>query len=161
MSGEGSVCEACGATIYKEHIDSGIARYEAGKLMCPHCVSEYEKSHDGATGAAVAVEATLEVAEGSADSASQIHTFGAANLADAHAWDDSAFSRKLDPNAEGGTRCRIFHSKLNQGAIEFMVDAINTWLDQSEDIRIKHATSTLGVFEGKHADPNIILTLFY
>ena len=161
MSDEGSVCEACGATIYKEHIDSGIARYEAGKLMCPHCVGEYEKSHDAAVGAAVAVEATTEVAEGSADGASKIHGFGGTNLADAHSWDDSSFNRKLDPNAEGATRCRIFHSKLNQGAIEFMANSINQWLDGSEDIRIKHATSTLGVFEGKHADPNIILTLFY
>ena len=160
MSDEGSVCGACGATIYKEHIDSGIARHEAGKLMCPHCVSEYEKSHDTAS-VGVAVEPTVGLADGAGDGASKINVFGSANLTDVHAWDDSAFKRKLDPTAEGATRCRIFHSKLNQGAIEFMANSINQWLDESEDIRIKHATSTLGVFEGKHADQNIILTLFY
>ena len=161
MSDEGSVCGACGATIYKEHIDSGIARYEAGKLMCPHCVGEFERSHDRATDGAVVAEVTVGLAEGVADGASKIDVFGSANLTDVHAWDDSAFKRKLEPNAEGATRCRIFHSKLNQGAIEFMANSINQWLDESDDIRIKHATSTLGIFEGKHADQNIILTLFY
>lgn len=161
MSGEGSACESCGATVYKEHIDSGIARYEAGKLMCPHCVNEYERSHDAAVGAAVATEAKVGIVGGEVSGTSKINVFGSANLTDVHAWDESGFNRKLDPNAEGGTRCRVFHSKLNQGAIEFMVNAINTWLDESGDIRIKHATSTIGIFEGKHADPNIILTLFY
>ena len=45
-----SVCEECGASVYKEHLDSGIARYEGGKLLCTHCVAEYERSHDGVVG---------------------------------------------------------------------------------------------------------------
>ena len=40
------ICGKCGATVYPEHIDSGIARYEEGQLMCSHCVEEYEQAHD-------------------------------------------------------------------------------------------------------------------
>lgn len=163
MASEGSTCEACGATIYKEHIDSGIARYEAGKLMCPHCVNEFERTHDAAAAAAATAaeqESPVGLASGMGGG-SKIQAFGGSLLTDTHIWDESQFKRKADPNAEGAIRCRIFHSKLNQGAIEFMVDSINRWIDEDENVRIKHATSTIGIFEGKHADPNIILTLFY
>ena len=45
MSSDGtSTCEGCGASVYKEHLDAGIARYEDGRLLCKHCVEEYKKS---------------------------------------------------------------------------------------------------------------------
>ena len=67
----------------------------------------------------------------------------------------------MEPDKPGGTRCRIFHAKLNDGAIAFMSEQINEWLDTSTGIYVKTSTSTIGVFEGKHADPNLIVTLFY
>ena len=39
-----SACQSCGASIYPEHLDSGIAGYAGGKLLCPHCYSEDSKS---------------------------------------------------------------------------------------------------------------------
>jgi len=72
-----------------------------------------------------------------------------------------ATSATPDPTLPTATRCRTFHSKLNEGAVAFMNDQINTWIDENPDLRIKFATSSIGVFEGKHADPNLILTIFY
>ena len=43
QSGEMSTCQSCGASVYPEHLDSGIARYEDGKLLCAHCVKDFER----------------------------------------------------------------------------------------------------------------------
>ncbi len=39
---------------------------------------------------------------------------------------------------------------------------INEWVDKNPQIEIKHATSTIGMFEGKQRqEPHLILTVFY
>ena len=169
-----SVCESCGASIYKEHLDSGIARYEGGKLLCTHCVSEYERAHDGTVGAGddddmlkpIAFADDEESDSGGGDeeelSSSRIQVASGSILGGGSGkWDDEHLKRKLDPTSIGASRCRMFHSKLNEGAIEFMTTNINEWLESSPNVVVKFASSTIGVFEGKHAEPNLILTLFY
>ena len=64
-------------------------------------------------------------------------------------------------DAAGATRMRIFHAKLSDGAVGHLDHQINDWLDQNPEIEIKFANTTVGVWEGKHAEPNLILTLFY
>lgn len=165
-----SICQKCGASVYKQHLDSGIARYEGGNLLCAHCVADYERSHDAATGADTAEfeRITLESDDNEADddvprvemSESRIVTSGR-TLGVAGAWDDSRFKRPLDPRHEGATRCRTFHSKLTEGAIEFLNNQINEWLDSQDNIVVKFSNSVIGPFEGKHTDPNLIITLFY
>ncbi|MFQ5414704.1 MAG: hypothetical protein ACE5E6_09630 [Phycisphaerae bacterium] len=159
-----SVCGQCGATVYPEHLDTGIARYEAGRLLCVHCAEEYDREHDAAGGASpVPKEAAIPVSSQASANApgsgfhQAIKPIGTA----VHDEDESRFRRPINPTADGATRCRIFHAKLNEGAIEFMTDAINRWIDAHDDIVVKFATSTIGIFEGKHADPNLILTLYY
>ncbi|MHC4064049.1 MAG: hypothetical protein ACYSUI_06050, partial [Planctomycetota bacterium] len=49
-----SACQACGASIYPEHMDTGIAGYSGGRLMCPHCFAADQKAHDS-TGAPLSV----------------------------------------------------------------------------------------------------------
>lgn len=159
-------CQVCGANVYSEHIDSGIARYEDGKLMCKHCLEDYEAKHD-ASGSATAVEfEPIALESQSHDSAvdmseSRIHGTSAATLGLAGAWDESKFKRKLDSQNPGATRCRTFHAKLTEGALDFMTQQINGWLDDNPHIVVKFASSTIGQFEGKHVDPNLILTVFY
>ena len=162
-----SQCEECGASVYQAHLDSGIARYEGGRLLCAHCVAEYERQHDGAAGgttedlAPIELEGFDEAQEARADmSSSRIHAATQVTLGKTGAWDDSSFRRSLQPNETGGTRCRTFHCRLSEGAIEFMNNQINEWLDQHDDISVKFATSTIGMFEGKHTEPNLIMTLF-
>ena len=61
----------------------------------------------------------------------------------------------------GATRVRVFHSKMSDAAIRHLEDAVNEWLDSDPQIEVKHITTTVGVWEGKHPDPNFILTVFY
>ncbi|MFQ5494869.1 MAG: hypothetical protein ACE5EX_05770 [Phycisphaerae bacterium] len=163
-----STCESCGASVYQEHLTSGIARYEGGKLLCTHCVAEYEETHDATRGGVTEELApiVLEGHEDSTDSASEmsstrIHGMSAATLLTSAAWNESRFKRALEPQGTGATRCRLFHCKLSEGAVEYVNNQINDWLDANEQITIKFATSTIGMFEGKHTEPNLIMTLFY
>ena len=163
-----SQCEECGASIYKQHLVSGIARYEDGKMLCSHCVAEYEKSHDAAAGAQSEDFEPIELegfedraGESDMSSSSRIHSASTTTLGTAHGWDDSKYTRPVEPKATTATRCRSFHSKLTDAALTFMDDQINGWLDNNDHISVKFATSTIGTFEGKHAEPNLIVTLFY
>ena len=160
-------CSSCGASIYRQHLDSGIARYEGGKLMCSHCVSEYERAHESDAGGEAFEPIELESGRDENASAktdmsgSKIHAASAATLGKAHRWDDTRYTRALDPRSISAVRCRTFHAKLSEAALEFMNNQVNEWLDGNKNITIKFASSTIGVFEGKHAEPNLILTVFY
>lgn len=163
-----SQCEECGASIYKQHLDSGIARYEDGKMMCSYCVADYEKNHDAASSGESEEFEPIEL-EGFEDragdsdmsSSSRIHSASTTTLGTAHGWDDSKYTRPVEPKSPTATRCRSFHAKLTDAALTFMDDQINGWLDSNDHISVKFATSTIGTFEGKHAEPNLIVTLFY
>ena len=163
-----SVCGVCGASVYKEHLDAGIARYEDGKLLCTHCVVEYEQMHDSAGGAVdeelapITFDSDDDKNEPPVDmSESRIQVLTGTTVSGGGPWDESRFKRRLDPKSGGASRCRMFHSKLSDGAVDFMTNSINEWLDANKDIVIKFATSTIGPFEGKHTEPNLILTLYY
>ena len=161
-------CESCNASIYPEHVDSGIAGYHGGQLLCPHCLSEQQAVAD-ASGAPVdkpelAAIAVDEEATPEDLGSTAIHGFsGGDSLAGAGfgADDESKFKRRLDPRSPHATRSRTFHSKLNDGAVVYMHEQINEWVDASRDVNIKFATSVIGIFEGKHSDSHMILTVFY
>jgi hypothetical protein len=160
-------CEECGASVYRQHVTSGIARYEGGKLMCSVCVSEYERSHDAAESGVTEEFAPIELDSNGDDdvhvdlSSSRIRSATASTLGQSKGWDDEKYGRQLDPRAISSTRCRTFHSKLSGPALEFMNNQLNDWVDTQGNITIKFATSTIGIFEGKHAEPHLILTVFY
>jgi len=162
-----SICQQCGASVYKQHIESGIARYEHGKLLCTHCVNEYEHAHDKDEKVEEAYERIEfdnddDRPDAAADlSSSRIHAASATTLDVAAAWDDKRFKRSLLPDIGGATRCRTFHCKLSEAAVEFMNHQINEWLDHNDKIVIKFSNSTIGAFEGKHTEPNLIVTVFY
>ncbi len=160
-----SICEKCGASVYKQHLDSGIARYEDGKLLCSHCVAEYEQAHDSATVVEAFEPIEFDDEERPDDhkeelSKTRFHT-SAVTLGIAGAWDESRFKRPLMPNSPAASRCRTFHSKLTEAAVDYMNGQINDWLDSNPSVTIKFAASTIGNFEGKHTEPNLIITVFY
>jgi hypothetical protein len=158
-----SVCASCGASVYKQHIDSGIARYEGGKLLCSHCVADYEKEHDSEGGgpAFAPIEFDDQEDRHEAMSSSRIHSASTAKMGTASIWDESKFKRPLRVDKDGSTRCRVFHCKLSEGSLEFMVNQINEWLEGNKDIVVKFASTNIGPFEGKHTEPNLIVTAFY
>jgi hypothetical protein len=77
------------------------------------------------------------------------------------AGDEGRFKRPLRPDGVGATRCRMFHCRISQGATDFMVNQINEWLEENKEVTLKFATTTIGMFEGKHTEPNLITTVFY
>ena len=163
-----SICDKCGATVYKEHMDQGIARYADGKLLCPPCLTDFEKEEEAAAASGVgAAMAPIEFDDDGDDevevdmTSSRIQAASAATLGMSHGWDDSKYKRPLDGRAISATRCRSFHSKLTDSALEYMNDLINEWLDKNDAITVKFSNSTIGVFEGKHSEAHIIVTLFY
>ena len=104
-----SSCQKCGASVYKQHLDSGIARYEVGKLMFAHCCSEYERMHDS-TGTSVMSDFESIPLDDDDDgrpsvdmSQSRIMTTEH-NLGKASSWDDSTDRRPLVPGSSGATR---------------------------------------------------------
>jgi hypothetical protein len=66
----------------------------------------------------------------------------------------------LNVDGSGATRCKLFHSKISDGPLEHMQQVINGWLD-SEKIEVKFVTQSIGVMEGKHAEPNVIVLVWY
>ncbi len=71
------------------------------------------------------------------------------------------FKRHLQHFERGAIRCRIFHAKLNDGALQFMQDQINDWIDQNPEVDVKHVSTNVGVVEGKSTEPHLIITVFY
>lgn len=69
--------------------------------------------------------------------------------------------RHLHHSGQGAIRCRIFHAKLNDGALHFMQDQINDWIDQNPEVEIKQMSTDVGIVEGKSSEPHLIITVFY
>ncbi len=158
-------CEACGASIYREHLNTGIAGYWQSQLLCPHCLQEKERASgafDDETGGDAETISLVDDEPGMEDhsAATQVRQLSETQLG-VGTFDDSGLTRPPDPAHHCATRCRTFHSKLNDGAIAYMNREINAWVDREENVRIKFATSTIGVYEGKRADPHIIVTVFF
>ena len=163
---EVSTCSGCGASVYPEHVESGIAGYQGGKLLCPHCFTEATEKADAEDTAqlrSIALDDEPSPAQRAVNQRTAIHGFSGDTLAAVGemSHDESKFKRKADPNSPMAMRCRTFHSKLNAGAVSYMNDQINTWVDSDPHIKLKFATSTIGVFEGKQKDPHLIVTVFY
>ncbi len=162
-------CGGCGASIYREHLDTGIAGYWQGHLLCPYCLQEKEKA-SGAFAEPVGVRAgedleTIALADEEPEkeappSATQYRAKSETQLG-VGTFDDSKLSRPSDPANPYATRCRTFHAKLNDGAVAYLNREINEWVDRDENVRIKFATSTIGIYEEKRSDPHLIVTVFY
>ncbi len=188
MPDEMKDCQECGASIYQEHLDRGLAGFIAGKLLCSVCranalgASAAAPATADATATASTPAPTPEPTPASATSAAstpgrstepiqlvdpeEVATQPAPHQAENRtafggSHDDSQLSRELS-RGRNASRCRIFHTRITEGALVYLNEQINEWCDQQEDIEIKFATSTVGAFEGKqHVEHHLILTLFY
>ncbi|TWT39940.1 hypothetical protein RAS1_43300 [Phycisphaerae bacterium RAS1] len=181
-------CAACGASIYPEHITRHAAGVVDGKLLCMHCRQEAESraahaphaSHPAHAVAAAASpapmgtpavhppdggeEPAILLADGEAHAAAELKSqrvYGGGGITfDRDTHSDEKLRRPLLKGASA-TRCRTFHCKLNDPSIIHMNDQVNHWTDEHQDVEIKFAVCAVGVIEGKHADPHLIVTVFY
>jgi hypothetical protein len=63
--------------------------------------------------------------------------------------------------AERITGVKTFFTKLAGGAIEFLDEQITNWLKANPEISIKRTNVVTGEVQGKKAEPNIIVTVWY
>ncbi len=165
-------CAECGATVYPEHVQEGLAVEREGKLVCSYCAKTVVALPPaGAAAGNAPLQAGTDVASDDpmilaeeppsatdAREATSIRAFGGAatiRTRGAH------LSRPLLQGVPAATRCRTFHCKLTDAAIGHMNDQIDEWADSDDHIEIKFATSCIGIVEGKHNDPHLIVTVFY
>jgi predicted nucleic acid-binding Zn-ribbon protein len=173
-------CEQCGATIYPEHITTGRAMIVGGKLLCPICLGEKKgKTAAGATAIRPAVQEAAKPAVTQAQPASasgdetlslvdekDVETSGRkiealGSKAKQAIVDETKLHRELQRTGTGATRIKIFHAKMNDGAVDFMIQTINEWIDAHPDVEVKNVQTTVGTWEGKHPEPHLIMTLLY
>lgn len=167
MNQTSRTCQECGGEITAEQISAREAGLIKGVLMCPMCVAAVRQAAADARLAAAAQNAPVEDetislvgAEEVSSGPSKIHSFatGSTLTGEHH---DEKLTRPLTGPKDAPTRCRTFHSKLNDSSIAYMDEQINNWIDSDERIFVKTVSTTVGVFEGKHPEPNLIVTVFY
>ena len=154
-------CMACGASIYQEHIDRGLAGMWAGEMLCPACLRE-KKEADQARGSAHEVGSLplMDESEPAGD-AEGMHAAESLVLSPAGGLELGDQPAPQALAGAGARHVRIFHAKLSEGAVRHLAEQVNTWLESHPDVEVKFAHTTVGVWEGKHAESNLILTVFY
>lgn len=152
-------CSGCGATVYPEHLERHMAGYWAGALYCKHCLADKKA---GPTPPPIPDELTsFPLEEVANEATASTPTPPPEPPKPTEPAVVSTARRPPRPGTAGATRMRIFHSKLSDGAVTHLDHQINEWLDQNPDVEVKFANTTVGVWEGKHPEPNLIMTLFY
>jgi hypothetical protein len=158
-------CSSCGASIYPEALQNHKAGRVGERLLCKICMKEVVASGQAASPVGegdTPIAFDEEDLEAPGPESSQIRSIGSvAGITFGSAELKEDFERPLAPNARNATRCRTFHSKLNDASMAHMNDLINEWVDSNEDITIKFVSTNVGIVEGKHSDPHLIVTVFY
>jgi hypothetical protein len=174
-------CQECGNEIPPDDIKQGLAGLVSGTLLCSGCVQqkrqeraaqrasgEPEKStaSGGANAPAVpsfsrsgVIDPTPQEA-GSLTMTSGITSFSGGAAAGGTEFRDDHLKRPVTLTGEGATRCRIFHARLNDGALHHMNVNINDWIDENE-IEVKQAMSDVGLFAGKTTEQHLVVIIFY
>jgi hypothetical protein len=159
-------CDECGAAVYPDHIEHGQAGRVGEKLLCVICYREHNRQFakpEPEESIALVEDGDLTTPEDKPEAKPRITAFGDdsvfGQLID---HDESKYKRPLANTGRGAIRCRTFHTKLTDAAISYMDSVINEWAEKNPQIEIKHASSTIGMFEGKQRqEPHLIITIFY
>jgi len=56
---------------------------------------------------------------------------------------------------------KTFFTKLHPGAMEFLDDLVNTWLQENPGVTVKRTNVTTGEVQAKKTEPNIIVCIWY
>jgi hypothetical protein len=94
----------------------------------------------------------------SGGSASKFQTFGGGSVG----LGQTKFKRPVNKTGKGASRVRTFHAKLNDGAMAFLDQQINEWLDENPDFEAKFGTTTVGTIDAKRGpEQHLIITVWY
>ena len=94
------------------------------------------------------------------DAPTQRRAFGATAAPATGAHTKTEFKRSLNADGTGATRCKFFRSKISDSSLDHVEVLINEWADENE-VEIKFVTQTIGVMEGKRAEPNMLIFVWY
>jgi hypothetical protein len=86
----------------------------------------------------------------------QVRTIGRAVTSQSH-----EYHREVNTAGAGATRCRMFHARIAAEAMEHLQERINEWLDEHEEVVVKHVETVVGTMEGKTPRPNLIVVIWY
>lgn len=66
------------------------------------------------------------------------------------------------PSASGAGACHMksFHCKLGGDSLEYLDKQINEWLDAHPNFEVKLVTTTVGEWQGKLREPNLIVQVW-
>ncbi len=103
-----------------------------------------------------AFEAISLVDETDVDSDARMTAAGQANVS-ARKTD---FKREMNITGNGATRCRVFNSRIAIAPLQSMENTINDWIDEN-GIEVKQISQTVATLEGKHAETNFFITVWY
>jgi hypothetical protein len=151
------ICGTCRASVYREHIDRGLAGMWAGQLLCPACLrlkregaqAEVAESLDSLPLAPAPAVPTVEAAA------------PAEPAVESPAPDETGFGLPVPSDGRRARHVRTFHAKLSEAALRHMDEQVNAWLKRHPEIEIRFANTTVGMFEGKHSEPALIMSVFY
>ena len=152
-------CATCGASIYREHIHRGLAGMWGGRMLCPACLKP-KREPAAAQQATAETPDTVPLEEADPSATETAEAEPSATAADTTITEADLEESRSTPG-QGARHVQTFHAKLSDAALRHMDAQVNTWLKAHPHAEIKFANSTVGVFEGKHSEPNLILTLFY
>ncbi|NLX14629.1 MAG: hypothetical protein GXY44_13390 [Phycisphaerales bacterium] len=153
-----ATCADCGASIYREHIHRRLAGRWAGGLYCGHCLAARQGVNVSEDLASLSLADETEV--GDRNQRSSVMG-GSSVLSDSTAGDLVAYKRTLNITGQAATRVRTFHARLTEGAMRNLDRQVNAWVDSNPEIEIKFSTTTIAPWEGKQAEPHLILMIFY
>lgn len=153
-------CEECGAIVYPEHLQAALAGYWQGKLLCKFCLAEHKERAEETVSETPVRLVDEDKPRVVAVPSDKIRFGGAATPAQSEQR-AGQFRRPLLKGSPFATRCKTFHGKLTDAAIAYLNDQINEWVDAHDEVEIKFSQMTVGVVEGKHSEPHLIITIFY
>ena len=66
----------------------------------------------------------------------------------------------MTATGQGAVHCRTFHCKLSEDAVANLDRQINEWLDAHPTYEVKMVTSTVGEWQGKLREPQMIVQVW-
>jgi hypothetical protein len=158
-SDEVMTCSACGASVYREHIHRGLAGMWAGQILCPTCLKPVREG--SRPEAAVESLDSLPLTPTSPPLATEPGAAGEQTTSEGPSPGETGLDMLSPSTGPGARHVRTFHAKLSEAALHHLDEQMNAWLKRHPEVEIRFANTTVGVFEGKHSEPNLVVTVFY
>lgn len=73
---------------------------------------------------------------------------------------EDSWKRKPNTTGTGAIHVKSFHCKLNSESLDYLDRQINEWLDAHPQYEVKFVTTSIGEWQGKIKEPNLIMQVW-